>query len=96
MALLAVVLFLPAGASDAQGLFTTAHDPVAGEKLFAVRGCAGCHAVAGKGGRVGPDLARTARPRTFFDLAAALWNHAPKMSARIRERGGERPRLDAR
>ncbi len=90
-----VVLFMPT-AADAQGLFSTAHDPVAGEKLFTARGCVGCHAVAGTGGRVGPDLARTARPRTFFDLAAALWNHAPKMSARLRERGGERPRLDAR
>ena len=91
-----VLLFIAAGASDAQGLFSAAHDPVAGEKLFTSKGCAQCHAIAGKGGRIGPDLARTTRARTFYDLAASLWNHAPKMSARIRAAGGERPRLDAR
>jgi mono/diheme cytochrome c family protein len=91
--LLVLLAVTPAGA---QGLFSTAHDPVAGEKLFGAKGCAGCHAIHGKGGRVGPDLARGARPHTFFDLAAALWNHAPKMSARMRAGGVERPRLDAR
>jgi mono/diheme cytochrome c family protein len=92
----AVLLGVATGTSDAQGLFSAAHDPVAGEKLFASKGCAQCHAIAGKGGRIGPDLARTTRARTFYDLAASLWNHAPKMSARIRAAGGERPRLDAR
>lgn len=94
--LVAVLLVIAAGAAQAQGLFSTAHDPVAGEKLFEAKGCVGCHAVAGKGGRVGPDLARSARPRTFFDLAAALWNHAPKMAARMQQSGVERPHLDAR
>src|SRR5207249_7677123 len=32
----------------------------------------------------------------FFDLAAALWNHTPKMAARMREAGIARARLDAR
>jgi len=93
-----VMLVLGAWASpaDAQPLFSTQHDPLAGEKLFSARGCIDCHAIAGKGGRVGPDLARTPRPRTFFDLGAALWNHAPTMAARTRERGTARPRLDAR
>ena len=93
-----VMLVLGAWASraDAQALFSAQHDPLAGEKLFSARGCIDCHAIAGKGGRVGPDLGRTPRPRTFFDLGAALWNHAPSMAARTRERGTARPRLDAR
>jgi mono/diheme cytochrome c family protein len=91
-----VSLVVMTATANAQGLFSALHDPVAGEKLFTAKGCVKCHAVAGAGGRVGPDLAHTARPRTFFDLAASLWNHAPKMSARIRAGGSERPRLDAR
>lgn len=94
VATLAVLLAVTPSA--AQSLFSGAHDPLAGEKLFAAKGCAGCHAIAGKGGRVGPDLARAARPRTFFDFAASLWNHAPAMSARIRAGGAQRPHLDAR
>jgi mono/diheme cytochrome c family protein len=84
------------GAVDAQPLFSPQQDPVGGRAVFETKGCIGCHAVRGEGGRGGPDLGRTARPRTFFDLAAALWNHAPAMSARMRERGLRRPPLDAR
>jgi mono/diheme cytochrome c family protein len=84
------------GPATAQTLFTAAQDPAEGEKLFTAKGCVRCHAVRGAGGKVGPDLGRTARPRTFFDLAAALWNHAPKMSERMRTSGMARPRLDTR
>jgi mono/diheme cytochrome c family protein len=94
--IVALVVLLTAGVSIGQPLFSSTQDPVAGERLFAAKGCAGCHAVNGVGGKVGPDLGRSARPRTFFDLAAALWNHTPKMAARMREAGIARARLDAR
>jgi mono/diheme cytochrome c family protein len=94
--LVAVVVLLAAGTSTGQPLFSPTQDPVAGERLFAGKGCASCHAVNGKGGTVGPDLGRATRPRTFFDVAAALWNHAPKMSERMRQATVARPRLDAR
>src|SRR5207249_4060568 len=42
------------------------------------------------------DLGRLPRPRSFYDLAAALWNHAPRMADRMRELGIARPQLDAR
>jgi mono/diheme cytochrome c family protein len=80
----------------AQPLFSPRQDPVAGERVFNDKGCIKCHAVDGAGGTIGPDLARTTRPRTFFDLSAAIWNHAPKMAARMREQGMVRPALDAR
>jgi mono/diheme cytochrome c family protein len=97
--LAALALLLLAGwpsASLAQPLFSLLQDPVNGERVFADKGCVGCHAVNGVGGKGGPDLGRTPRPRTFFDLAAAIWNHAPKMATRMRERGLVRPPLDAR
>jgi mono/diheme cytochrome c family protein len=90
----ALVVVLTPGLSIAQGLFSPRQDPVAGEKLFTAKGCVRCHAVNGVGGTVGPDLGRVARPRTFFDLAATLWNHAPTMAARMRALGISRPALD--
>src|SRR5262245_52955324 len=94
--LLALIVLVTPGVAAPQGLFSPAQDPVAGEKLFTAKGCVRCHAVNGVGGKIGPDLGRVARPHTFFDLAAPLWNHAAKMSARMRELGIARPALDAR
>ncbi len=93
VALLLIVAW-PA-ALRAQPLFSPLQDPIAGERLFNTKGCVRCHAVNGAGGTIGPDLGRTARPRTFFDLSAALWNHAPKMAARMRQLGIARPLLTA-
>ena len=55
-----------------------------------------CHAINSAGGKVGPDLARVPRPRSFYELAAALWNHAPQMARRMAGLGIARPQLDAR
>ncbi|MBI1894227.1 MAG: c-type cytochrome [Candidatus Rokubacteria bacterium] len=42
---------------------------------------------------MGPDLGRIQTGRSFFELGAALWNHLPRMGARMREAGIERPTL---
>lgn len=93
--LILALLVVTGGAigASAQPLFNPAQDPAAGARLFNDKGCVTCHAINGKGGTVGPDLARVTRPRTFYDLAAGLWNHAPAMAARMRERGIPRPSL---
>jgi hypothetical protein len=69
---LGVVINSAPRVSVAQPLFSATQDPVAGERLFSAKGCVGWHAVNGVGGKVGPDLGRAARPRTFFDLAAGF------------------------
>ena len=71
-------------------------DPVAGARVFDAAGCVKCHAIAGRGGRVGPDLSRAPRPRSFYDLASAMWDHLPRMTERMRQMGIARVTLDAR
>lgn len=88
-------LLTTAGIGAAQPLFTAGQDPIAGARLFKDKGCTGCHTVDGRGGGVGPDLSRTPRPHTFYDLAAALWNHAPQMASAMKRTARSRPQLSA-
>jgi mono/diheme cytochrome c family protein len=69
-------------------------DPVAGSRVFDAKGCAKCHALNGAGGKIGPDLAKVARPHSFYDLAAAMWNHLPRMTERMKQLGIARPQLE--
>jgi mono/diheme cytochrome c family protein len=90
-ALFSLWALAPAGAQPAGG---SSQDPTAGSRVFDEKGCVKCHAINGVGGKIGPDLARTSRPRSFFDLATAMWNHLPKMSERMKQLGIDRPALD--
>ena len=67
-----------------------------GAKLFEDEQCIKCHAVNGRGGKIGLDLARTA-PHNFSPahLASAMWNHAPTMWAAIQSAGIQQPKLTA-
>ena len=92
--LVAVALVLwPPVPAWAQPVFSPSQDPLAGSRVFGTKGCVTCHAVNGLGGHVGPDLGRIPRPRSFYDLATAMWNHLPRMTERMEQRGLPRPRL---
>ena len=65
----------------------------AGGKVFAEKGCGRCHALRGIGGGVGPDLGRIQTGTGFFELGAAMWNHLPRMGAKMLEVGIQRPTL---
>jgi cytochrome c2 len=90
---LVVLLLLVSWPAAAQPLFGTSQDPLAGSRVFGEKGCARCHPVNGIGPTVGPDLGRLPRPRSFFDLGAAMWNHLPKMAERMRQLAIPRPLL---
>ena len=90
-----VLLLLTPGAGSAQEALEPAQDPLAGSEVFAAKGCVECHAVNGLGGAVGPDLGRIARRRSFYELAATLWNHIPLMGEGMEEHGVEHREMDA-
>ena len=92
----AYLLLCAPGAALAQPLFSPSQDPVAGSRVFGAKGCVKCHSVNGVGGKIGPDLGRIPRPRSFYDLTAAMWNHLPEMAERMRKFGIARPYLDPR
>lgn len=95
LALAASLAWHPAAAS-AQTSAAVTQNPLAGSHVFGAKGCSKCHSVNGLGGSVGPDLGRIADRRSFYDLAASMWNHLPEMGAAMREYGIERPQMDAR
>src|SRR5499433_3500482 len=77
----------------AQPTFSPSQDPIAGARVFTAKGCEKCHAINGDGGKGGPDPANITRPHSFFDVAAALWNHLPRMTERMKQLGITRPEL---
>ncbi len=68
---------------------------LAGSRVFGVKGCTQCHAINGLGPEIGPDLGRFPSTRSYYDFAAAMWNHLPAMADRMGELGIERPRMSA-
>jgi cytochrome c2 len=67
--------------------------PKRGRDLFASKGCSTCHAVAGKGGSVGPDLGTRGRAmvRSVPEIAGLMWNHSQAMTAEFARRDLARP-----
>ena len=65
-----------------------------GGDVFAKKGCVRCHRVRGIGdGTAGPDLGHIGSGTGFFDIAAAMWNHLPRMRAQMLVQGVEWPLL---
>jgi mono/diheme cytochrome c family protein len=69
-------------------------DSTRGAKLFEAEQCIKCHAVNGRGGRVGLDLGKMVnRDYRPAHLASAMWNHAPVMWAAMEGAGIATPKL---
>ncbi len=78
------------GASDL--LYFEPGNPRRGRELFTSKRCTICHAIAGRGGRVGPDLVNAGRElvRSASEVAALMWNHSQGMTAAFERQGLER------
>lgn len=73
-ATLAVVTIASAGVP----VRAAAGSPANGRKLYATQGCATCHKIGGKGGKIGPDLSREGTRRNAQWLAAFFKNPAAR------------------
>ena len=62
-------------------------DAERGRQLLYEKRCLECHAVAGQGGRTGPDLHDWANYRNPVSWIQAMWNHAPAMQTLMEDRG---------
>ncbi len=91
---IALLVLVPAGLG-AQSIVAPVQSPLAGSRVFGAKGCSKCHSINGVGGKIGPDLARVGESRSFNDLAAAMWNHIPQMTAEAKKRGVPFPSLSA-
>ena len=72
-------------------------DSARGERLFETAQCIRCHAVNGRGGKIGLDLGMTvSRGYTPAQLASTMWNHAPVMWGVMEAGGIPHPKVSAR
>jgi mono/diheme cytochrome c family protein len=92
-----VVRVIAAGAIVACGALTAGvlpGDAKRGEQLFQTEQCVQCHSINGRGGTVGPDLARRIdRDYTPAVMASLMWNHAPAMWTAMTKQGVRKGQL---
>ena len=69
-------------------------DPRRGARLFVEKGCATCHSVTEKGGKIGPDLRQWKRYGSPILWAELMCSHALGMEDKVREFGLRWPRFD--
>lgn len=66
-----------------------------GRVVFEQKGCINCHSVFGQGGKEGPDLGEKKFYGTYLELATQMWNHFPKMYAKMAETSADFEKMTA-
>ncbi len=85
-----LLAFLQAGVSVTdERVYVEPGSPRRGQELFAAKRCISCHAIAGVGGRGGPDLGAPEREmmRPVTAIAGSMWNHSQAMAVEFARRG---------
>ncbi len=54
-------------------------NPGRGRRLFGQKNCSVCHAILGRGGKIGLDLAESGQHRSFNSLISRFWDHSPEL-----------------
>jgi cytochrome c2 len=75
--------------------FEARADVQRGKQLFESKGCAECHRLKESASSVGPAVERWASVGDPIELGRQMWNHAAKMNAAAKAKGGKAPRLTA-
>lgn len=87
-----LLAFIRREGGDLDRVYARPGNPRRGEALFGSKGCTQCHAINGKGPRVGPDLGQKLRG-SLTQVAGAMWNHGPTMWSKMAEKGIKQPDL---
>jgi len=77
-----LLAYIRSAAGGTERIYVRPGNPQIGEKLFAQKRCAQCHTPDARGTRIGPDL-RTKLKGSLIGIAGAMWNHGPKMWAKM-------------
>jgi mono/diheme cytochrome c family protein len=85
------------GLSDrTEKLYLPPANPVAGKELFNRKGCVRCHAIRGKGGKIGPDLAARNLKGSLTAILSEMWNHGANMWPLMKTKGIKFPNFTPR
>lgn len=86
-----LLAYLQAGSASVgqQRIYFEPGSPRRGRELFSSKRCIACHAIAGSGGRGGPDLGsrRQELIGPVPTIAGLMWNHSVDMLAEFQRRG---------
>jgi mono/diheme cytochrome c family protein len=87
-----LLAYIRSAGGSSERVYVLPGNPKRGEELFTEKRCVECHSVRSHGGKVGPDLGLTVKG-SLMRIAGTMWNHGPKMWAKMAERGIEVPSL---
>jgi cytochrome c2 len=90
-----LLAYMQAGTATADPVYVEPGSPRRGREVFAQKRCDACHAIAGAGGRGGPDLGAPEQNLigSIASVAGMMANHSLALSAEFQRRGIPRIRF---